>query len=144
MLSSLPGCFGWRTSGRRNLCNRRQDALKLQPSWRIGSNHALQSILSVPEKSPIGSRCDGQRKVEVVQEESASSIGEPQFAALKRLRVGPSKNWQQYAILQRAARRVPIDIKVRRERRSRTIFQQIHPPGILARGCHMVWHDVEQ
>ncbi len=39
---------------------------------------------------------------------------------------------------------MPIDIKVRRKSRSGTVLQQVHPPGILACGRHVIGNNVEQ
>ncbi len=92
VLSPLPWGFRWSGSGRRNLCNRCQDSLKLQPGWCIGSDNALQTILAISEKSSVGPRCNRQGEIEVVQEESTASVGKPQFARFQRLRVWSAEN----------------------------------------------------
>ncbi len=104
----------------------------------------LQLAQPMLQDQKVGFGRDGQLGIETLDEKATLVENQFEFLVLKRLGVRVAEDRQKNFVLEHHAGRVPVDIKKRSVGRAGAVFQDIHPPGILASGGHVVRDDVQE
>src|SRR6516164_9156929 len=101
-------------------------------------------MFPVLEDSPVSLRCEWEEHVVATNQKIAVFEDELDFTAVEDLTVWIAKHREQNFVLHRQRRRMPIDIEIGCVSGARSIFQDVHPPGVFLIRRHMIGNDVEK
>jgi hypothetical protein len=124
------------------------DALERQEIRISVPSRLFERRQAVRQDGKVGLGIEGKPCLVIAHEEAVLVQLESEFLPFESAAIKVAEDGKQDLVLLENSRlgdrRVPVDVEVSGVRRAGTVFEHVHPPGIVGAGRHVVGHDVQK